>query len=998
MHSIASVRSAGGAANYFAKDDYYTAEHASQASEWGGKGAEQLGLTGKVGKADFENLLNGKLPDGTAANPAANRRAGIDLTFSMPKSASVMAYIAGDKRILTAHMAAVKATMSWVEKTMAEARDYSRGPNGEGIRTSNLVYAMFEHDTSRKLDPQGHIHVVVAAITQAAGGKWKALWNGELWKKNSLIGSAYHAAFRDALARLGYETQLTGQHGQFEIRGVPQPILDAFSQRRQDILERAAQLGKGESDTESLREITKRSRDPKLNIENRTALRAHWVERAAALGFDGRQLLAVAIERAGSEPERSIGISGIVRDLVEQVRGAVGAYLRSSDPLTTNGVARAGLTPAELRTEMAVASAIRILGQREAAFRLTDVHRTALNLGLPGVSIGRVERRVTHLVGAGQLIAGESTRLDGTLTHVTTPEHLADERSLLAGIDEGRKSSVPIVAAHQAGDRLQAAAGSRPLNSEQLAAATLALSTRDRIVVIQGVAGAGKTTLIEAMTRVAAEEGHQTVGLAFANKMVAMLRDEANIEARTVSSFVNEHIRGAKAGAGEEFEASRETLAGKILVLDEASLVANEGMNNLVTITNKLGVARLVMIGDHHQLQSIDAGKAFRLIQSDGPDMARLNTSQRQKTPHMQQVAALTRNGDFRQAFDVLGDRVHSEGDRYQERAAAAWLACSPEDRARTAIYASGRTARAALNELVQQGLKEEGSIRSDGVRLETLQQVNTTREELRYAHTYRTGLVVEVVRRMPGVGLASGRYEVIGRDHRDQVILRPGRGRDFKFDPQGIDPVGKADAVQLFEKMNPLLHSGDIIRWTASDKARGLLNSEQAEILAVDSQQVAVRTSDGRVLHMDRQDKMLERLGLAYAINMHQGQGMSTDEGIGVARSSEHNLATQRLMHVMVTRVRNDMQIFTDDGARLLSTIERHRGDKSSALETTGEKRMEPERSVDPARSGPFGPPRPIDFSHQSNALAVQQSAGSFRAAPDGVARLPQRGIERTR
>lgn len=113
MLSIAPVRSAGGAANYFAKDDYYTGEHASEMSEWGGEGASALGLSGDVGKVPFETLLNGALPDGTVVNAHEHRRAGIDLTFSMPKSASVLAYVAGDERLLTAHRTAVRQTMTW---------------------------------------------------------------------------------------------------------------------------------------------------------------------------------------------------------------------------------------------------------------------------------------------------------------------------------------------------------------------------------------------------------------------------------------------------------------------------------------------------------------------------------------------------------------------------------------------------------------------------------------------------------------------------------------------------------------------------------------------------------------------------------------------------------------------------------------------------------------------------------------------------------------------
>jgi len=1009
MHSIASVRSAGGAASYFAKDDYYTAEHSSEATGWAGKGAEELGLSGNVSKEDFENILNGKLPDGTLVNQTANRRTGIDLTFSMPKSASIMAYIAGDKRILEAHMTAVKSTMNWVEKTMAEARDYSRSRNGEPVRTGNLVYALFQHDTSRKLDPQGHIHVVVAAITKTAAGKWQGLWNGQLWKNNTAIGSAYHAAFRQELAKLGYETQLAGKHGAFEIKGVPKEVIQEFSKRREEILERAGELGKGAHDTESLREITKRTRDPKLNIDDRAKLGETWVARSAALGFDGKELLAEALGRSGGSisSDRPMGLSSKVAEILSSVRGVIGDYLRQSDDLTTKGLARVALTPAQLRTELALASAVRILGQREAAFSLTDIYKTALNLGLAGVNIEGVEKRVSALVEGGQLIKGATDRLDGVFTHVTTPEHVAQERQLLSGIDKGREASMPIVASAEVADRLKAATGGQQLNGEQLAAATLALSTSDRIAVVQGVAGAGKTTLVQSIKELAAQEGRETLGLAFANKMVSMLRDEAKIETQTVSSFVNAHLRGALAGSGPAFDASSAALAGKVIVLDESSLVANDAMNNLVTIANNLKVDRLIMIGDFKQLQSIDAGKAFQLVQSRQPAMAKLGISQRQKTEHMQQVAALSRAGNFREAFDVLGDRVQSHGNDYLEKAAEKWLSLAPEERGGTAIYASGRASRTTLNRLVQEGLKAEGTIKGEGLGLTTLQQVNATREEMRYVQTYRAGQVLDVVRNSPTVSLARGRYEVLGSDTKGRVVVRNERGTEIRFDPQRVHPDDKKEALKLSEKMDTTLHEGDKIRWTANDKQRGLDNSDQARVLSITENGVKIENARGEIHELQHGDKMLERLGLSYAINMHQAQGMTTDKGIGAMHSAEQNLATQRLTYVMLTRVRFDIEIFTNDKDQVLQTITHNPGDKPSALETIGEKQIDTGRSLDTSKAGAFSPTIPADILVGGAAKAAFPTHGIDTPAPAREPTmpppakeldLPERNIERSR
>jgi hypothetical protein len=156
------------------------------------------------------------------------------------------------------------------------------------------------------------------------------------------------------------------------------------------------------------------------------------------------------------------------------------------------------------------------------------------------VTIEHVEARVQALAHKGLLIFGSVGRPDGTTTHVTTPEHIAQERRLLEGLDAGR-GSAPMLPADQAAIRLQQQAGSRPLNEEQLGAGIMALSSNDRVVVIQGVAG-GQDHARFGIAEVARDEGRQVLGLAQANTMVEMLKSEAGIEAQTVSSFVNQHL------------------------------------------------------------------------------------------------------------------------------------------------------------------------------------------------------------------------------------------------------------------------------------------------------------------------------------------------------------------------------------------------------------------------------------------------------------------------
>lgn len=934
MLSVAAVRSASGAANYFAKDDYYTVEGSSEISAWGGEGAEAIGLSGEVSKDPFEAILNGVLPSGEGVAQVENRRAGLDLTFSMPKSASVMAYVAGDKRVLAANMTAVRQTMAWVEKNLAEGRKDVEGRKVP-VQTGNLVYALFQHDTSRALDPQAHIHAVIANLTRMPDGKWQALHGDKLWSHNSIIGSIYHAYLRTELERAGYQLDLKGKHGTFEISGVPKAVIAEYSQRREEILERATRLGI--KSPEGLREITQRSRDPKLDVEDREALKQDWIDRAAAHGFDGKDLRAAAEARAGMTPPDSAIERGYraITDAIAMARGRVGEFLRPRDPLVDHGLARAVKSPAEARTQLAVASAVRILSEREAAWPLGKLSATALDLGLKGVTMDSVERRIDKLLQARQLIPGVATAADRTGRMATTPEALRTEEKILTSVEQGRGLASPIVVATDAPARLQAAA-ERPLNPGQLAAATLILSSADRTILIQGVAGAGKSTMLAAVARVAEAESRTITGLAFQNKMVADLAEGAGIKAQTIASFVLANERFIAERDTPRFEAAREKLAGTMLIADETSMVSSADMLKLHQISEALGVDKLVLVGDRQQLSSIDAGKAFAMIQAGGGTMARMDQNIRQRTDTLRAVAALANVGKASAAMKVLGDRV-IETSMPAETAADMWLALAASDREATAVFASGREARAIINQRIQDGLVAEGSVKGPSVHLTVYERVNMTREELRYASTYRAGQMLEVGRGgAQDVGLKGGRYEVLKVHTNGKIDLADGR-RKIRFDPQKLSPTEQRDRLQLAEKKSLELREGDRVRWTAKDKGRGLLNAAMARVVGIDAAGVRVETADKQTLTLGSGDPMLSRLDLAYSLNMHMAQGITTDKAITVMSSHERHLSNQRLFNVGVSRVRNELTLVVDDREKLERQLDRNQGNKTSALETLG-------------------------------------------------------------
>jgi conjugative relaxase-like TrwC/TraI family protein len=957
MHSIASVRSSSGAAHYFTKDDfvsgeYYTDDAATEVSQWGGEGLRDSPLGGTVTKEAFEKVLNGETPTGEQVDSRDGRRPGIDLTFSAPKSVSIMAYIAGDKRILGpdgAHTMAVQKTMAWVEKNLAEGRKTVDGKTAP-VATGNLVYALFQHDTSRALDPQAHIHAIVANMTRMPDGTWQALHADKIWANNTVIGSIYHSFLRNEMDKLGYKTELQGKHGTFEITGVPKPVLEAFSQRREEIMLKAEQLGivspKGRDG------VTVTTRDPKLKVEDRDGLLKTWQDKAAALGFNGKDLAAAALQVANAR-EADGPLDRSYQAIVDAVAGArevLSGLMRSPDPLVDRGILRLVRSPAEGRAQLAVASAVRIHGQREAAFEIHRVAKTALDLGLKGVTIDHVSARIDKLVDQGKLLPGE-IRVNGRMADaVTTPEAVATEEKIIAHFENGKGQISPIVPAADAPARLQAASP-HELNAGQLAAATMIASGSDRHVLVQGVAGAGKSTMLQAAATVLRDEGKNVLGLAFQNKMVVDMKEgmapknlsvedmkAAGIEAQTIASFIWQNQRHLENPHTPAAQARRDEMKNTVIVVDETSMVSSDDMLKLVGIAEALGVLKTGDIGDRQQLSSIDQGKAFAMAQAAGAPMARMDQNIRINPDNKQllTVAALANVGKAGQALRVLGDNVQEHGEPARQ-AAEMWLALSPEERATTAVFASGRESRRVINEEIQAGLLREGSIKGDGLYVTIQESVSTVREEFRYAHTYKVGLTLNATGHVPEAGIQRGRYEVTRVFGNGKVEVQGASGRKLRFDPQKIDPLSQQNRLEISTLNTVKIHEGDKVRWTATDKDRGLMNSAIAHVVSIEGSSVTFESASKEQITLERGDPMLSRLDLAYSLNMHMAQGITADKAIGVMLSYEKNLSNQRLFNVLVTRVRDDIKMIVDDSQKLERQLDRNPGDKTSALESLG-------------------------------------------------------------
>jgi len=206
MVSITGITAEQARHYYTEKDNYYTKEQ----GHWYGKGADSLGLRGQVNKEDFEQILSGRdSKTGElvhAGGEGRSHRAGVDLTFSAPKSVSILSEVCGDKRVSVAHDKAVEATLRHIEDYYSQARQTENG-HTKRVNTGKLVIAEFPHDTSRELDPHLHTHGVIMNMTQREDGQWRALSNEELYNNKMYFGQYYRNELAANLKERGYEME-----------------------------------------------------------------------------------------------------------------------------------------------------------------------------------------------------------------------------------------------------------------------------------------------------------------------------------------------------------------------------------------------------------------------------------------------------------------------------------------------------------------------------------------------------------------------------------------------------------------------------------------------------------------------------------------------------------------------------------------------------------------------------------------------------------------------
>lgn len=834
MIRISQQDSASGAKRYYATADYYS-EGQEIVGSWGGKGAERLGLSGTVDKFSFERLcdnLDPRTGKPLTVRTRTERTVGYDFTFSVPKSVSLLYAMSGDKDILGAFRSAVDETMREIESEM-KTRVRKSGQDVDRT-TGNMVWAEFIHTTSRPVDglpdPQLHAHVFAFNTTwDEKEDRWKAGQFRELKRDAPYFQAAFRVRLANRLQDLGFGVER--KRDDFELAGLPADLLKRYS-RRTTLIEKVAEE-KGITDPDRKAELGAETREKKGKALSWDSLRKEWNERMTDAE---RELLAKVHrrEQAVSRPK-----SG---------------------------------------ERMAVDHAIEHSYVREAVVPERKLLTEALKRGLGSVTVEATDRELRKRPLIRSDIAGRAM--------ATTKEMLALETSLIDFARNGRGRYRPL------GDP------NRPCSREwfnegQKAAVRHVLGSRDRVMIIRGAAGTGKTKLEEEIGEALAEAGKPVVAIAQSVKASReVLRQEAGFaEADTVAQFLKDQEMQASARDG-------------VILIDEASQLGTREMHRVFEVAESVN-ARVVLVGDRRQHRSVTAGEPLKLLEEKaGLKVAEVTEIVRQDGDYKKAAKALSegRTADAFEELDRLGWIMEvSDEERYQQLADA-YLATAREKKkngeAKTALVVSPTHAEAArVTEAIRAGLNAQGTLREERV-LQAWVPAHLTDAQKADATEYTPGDLLQFHQNAKGFKKGS------------RLVVAEGTAL----------PTDQANRFEVYRPVSLALAVGDRVRITAGGKTKNgwhRLNNGSLFTVQGFTKQGDLIVDHGWVIGRD-----LGHLTHGYVMTSHASQGATVDK-VFVAVASESLPATgQRTAYVAVTRGREQAVIFTDDREQLLKAM----------------------------------------------------------------------------
>lgn len=690
-----------------ATEDYYL-NGGEPPGLWLGEGAAALDLGETVTREQLRKLMLGFSPEdeGLVQNAGKLRRQpGWDLTFSAPKSVSVVWAVASPEirhAIQECHHRAVAEAIRYLEENATIAR---RGKGGTELQSGKLVVACFEHGTSREQDPQLHTHALLLNVALREDKTCGTLRSKDFYDHKMAAGAVYRVALAYALRNeLGLDSKAIRTW--FELTGVPDTVLEEFSKRREQVKAELEKLNLSGAKAASFATLSTRHR--KGHVARKELLR-RWRTVAETLGFTRDMAEALSKERKPLSE-------------AEQKEHAIRAVWQTID---------------ELQHERSY------VAKRDVARGVAE------RLQNGRVSLMTMQEAVQEELASERMVAlGKHNGYE----LFSTRELFRLEEEILAIAEMGRLKPARLTDNGKERRAVQDAAERAKLDGEQMAALKHLTLSRGSIKLLAGGAGTGKTRTLRAARDVWKEMGLRSIGVSLAAKAARGLQDASGIESYTVAKLLslledtpdervqhNLSLKGVKEYVSLDalFVRNRRAVRNKplltkggmrirrgleltdkhVIVIDEAGMIGTRDMHRLLSYADRVG-ATVVLVGDHKQLPSIEAGAPFGTLLSRHRN-AVLTKNWRQPIEWHAEATRQLADGDAQAALSLYTTNerlfVYRSEQEAMDSLIASWGKHRTDDLKDSLILAGTRLEAKLLNMLAQAQRRENQELGRSG-------------------------------------------------------------------------------------------------------------------------------------------------------------------------------------------------------------------------------------------------------------------------------------------
>ncbi len=896
MLTISKPLSASQAQTYHA-EEFTSADQAyySQANQvhgkWQGRLAEAWNLKGEVQAEQFEKLANGFHP--LTGDEVVRQREGYRYKNDRGESVKAMEHRAGwDATFSAPKSVSLTALVGGDDRVREAHRESVRialselenfvqariGSNHPAETTGQWIVAKFEHDSARPVDG----YAAPQLHTHCVFFNVTQTRSGET---RALQPQELYRSQRFATAV--YQSELasrlrqlgyqiqTGRNGAPEIKGYTREYLEASSPRRRQIEAHLREHGRKGAAAAEIAAHRTREAKQKLTAEE---MRARHGEIAETYGNQADGVVAEA---------RVNALSLRIEADEERHKHAQQAVTYARDKQI----------------------------EREAVFDERDLLTDALKRSMGRATLKEIRENFAARQSAGEFIeAGKSS----AGRSFTTRQMMEIEKENIRLMQAGQKRfSQPLAPEHLVEHRLSR------LSEDQRRAVQEILAIRDQVVGLQGTAGTGKTTALAAIRYAAERQEYRVEGFAPTSRAAQQL-EEAGIKSSTLQHFL---IQGM----------SNDNNTKRLFFVDESSLAGTRQVNEFLKRLNAQD--RVILVGDVHQHQGVEAGRPFEQLQQAGMKTAELNRIIRQRDPELKETVEQLAHGEVRVALEAL----QKSGKVQEIPDAEARLSAIARDYARNPqnalVVSPDNRSRMDLNERIHAELQVSSAINRKEHRIAILvPDSHTTGAERQWAGCYEYGDVVRFTRGSKMLRLKAGEYvRVTDSDlMKNLVTVRRTNGKELTYDPSRVQ------GVNVYQEAERKFSVGDRIQFTAPFRSERIANRQLGTIQEIRANgKLKIKLDSGRTVALSLHKH--PHLDYGYAVTSHSSQGLTADRVlVNVDTTNAHEkLLNTRFAYVAISRARFEVKIYTDNAQALTQELSREIT-KRTAIENPQEQHEE--------------------------------------------------------